>query len=68
MLGGVFLCVGRACVLFFEFLLRDAHEFAGAVGRGEVGDLGEFVVVDLSGVSTLVNWGWGSLGVKEGWS
>lgn len=34
-------------VLFAEFLLRHAHQFAGAGGGFQAGDRGEFGVVDL---------------------
>lgn len=39
----------ESAVLFFQFLLCDAHEFARGSGGGEVGELAEFFVVDLQG-------------------
>ena len=42
-------------ILLPQLLLRDAHEFARAVGRGEVGEGFEFLVVDLFTTPRLAN-------------
>ena len=65
----IFHSTAEGAVLGFEFVLGDAHEFAGGVGGGEAGDGFEFVVVDLFPVMSMeivlvrLDWAWMYLGL-----